>query len=227
MKFNSKAEEKYYYERVAPEADFLEWYANEDLPQYEKPSVTVDNVMLCYDKEAQQLKMLLIKRIANPFRNCWALPGGFVDKQEATTATCLRETKEETGIELTKEAIYEIGSFSQPNRDPRGWTITISYLALLPTMPITTAGDVAKEAQWFNVSIKDEQLLLSFNEQKITIDLTSTKSNKTALAFDHEAIIRRGFKKLLLTENQPQLKMLIGKTSESKDVEKIMKKLDR
>ncbi|WP_413524414.1 NUDIX domain-containing protein [Carnobacterium divergens] len=224
MKFNSKAEEKYYYERVAPEADFLEWYANEDLPQYEKPSVTVDNVMLCYDKEAQQLKMLLIKRIANPFRNCWALPGGFVDKQEATTATCLRETREETGIELTKDAIYEIGSFSQPNRDPRGWTITISYLALLPTMPTATAGDDAKEAQWFDVSLQGEQLLLSLNEQKMTIDLMSKKSDKTSLAFDHEAIIRSGFKKLFLMEKHPHLETLLGKTHSLEELKNKLKK---
>ena len=49
--FASKAEEKHYYEQVATEEDFLQWYKKQDHPEYEKPSLTVDMVLMCYNKE--------------------------------------------------------------------------------------------------------------------------------------------------------------------------------
>lgn len=70
--FASKAEEKNYYERQASLAEFLTWYHQQELPEYEKPSLTVDMVLLCYNKEADQLKVLLIQRKGHPFRNSWA-----------------------------------------------------------------------------------------------------------------------------------------------------------
>ena len=91
--FASKAEEKNYYERQASLAEFLTWYHQQELPEYEKPSLTVDMVLLCYNKEADQLKVLLIQRKGHPFRNSWALPGGFVNRNESTEDSVLRETK--------------------------------------------------------------------------------------------------------------------------------------
>ena len=64
--FASKAEEKNYYERQASLAEFLTWYHQQELPEYEKPSLTVDMVLLCYNKEADQLKVLLIQRKGHP-----------------------------------------------------------------------------------------------------------------------------------------------------------------
>ena len=75
-------------------------------------------VLLCYNKEADQLKVLLIQRKGHPFRNSWALHGGFVNRNESTEDSVLRETKEETGVVISQENIEQLHSFSRPDRDP-------------------------------------------------------------------------------------------------------------
>ena len=92
-RFASKEEEKLYYEHEASEEDFLNWYQKQERPEYDKPSLTVDIVLMCYNKEEDQLKVLLIQRKGHPYRNSWALPGGFVQKDESTGESVLRETK--------------------------------------------------------------------------------------------------------------------------------------
>ena len=57
--FASKEEEKQYYEHEASEADFLAWYQKQERPEYDKPSLTVDIVLMCYNKEEDQLKILV------------------------------------------------------------------------------------------------------------------------------------------------------------------------
>ncbi len=79
-RFASKEEEKLYYEHKASEEEFLNWYQKQERPEYDKPSLTVDIVLMCYNKEEDQLKVLLIQRKGHPYRNSWALPGGFVKR---------------------------------------------------------------------------------------------------------------------------------------------------
>ena len=101
MKFASKKEEHDFYEQEATEEEYLNWYKNQNQAKYEKPSVTVDMVLMCYEKPADQLKILLIQRKGHPYQNSWALPGGFVDPGESTGASVIRETKEETGMHIS------------------------------------------------------------------------------------------------------------------------------
>lgn len=61
-RFASKEEEKLYYEHKASEEEFLNWYQKQERPEYDKPSLTVDIVLMCYNKEEDQLKVLLIQR---------------------------------------------------------------------------------------------------------------------------------------------------------------------
>ena len=72
--------EREYFEIHATEKEFLDWYCKQDLPQYEKPSVTVDMVAYCFVEG--KIKLLLIRRKAHPYQNCLALVGGFMDKSE-------------------------------------------------------------------------------------------------------------------------------------------------
>ncbi len=121
MEFSSKQEEKHYYQHIASEQEFLEWYKNQEHPMYQKPSVTVDMVLLCYNKNTDQIKVLLIQRRGNPYRNSWALPGGFISPNESTGDSVIRETKEETGVTISEKissnsipsvhlnAIHEVG----------------------------------------------------------------------------------------------------------------------
>lgn len=112
--------------------------------RYPKPALTVDLVVLT-GKPPQNV--LLIRRRHEPFAGAWALPGGFVDENEPLEAAARRELREETGLAVSE--LTQIGAFGDPGRDPRGWTVTVAYLAHLDAEPANvTAGDDAADAQW-------------------------------------------------------------------------------
>jgi 8-oxo-dGTP diphosphatase len=70
---------------------------------------------------------VLIKRKNNPYKGFWALPGGFVEYGETVESAAMRETKEETGLEVGLDRI--VGVYSDPQRDPRGHTVSVCFLA--------------------------------------------------------------------------------------------------
>ena len=111
--------------------------------------VTVDCVVFGLDNK--DLKVLLIQRNIEPFKDKWALPGGFVRENETLEETALRELKEETGI--NKVFLEQLYSFGEPGRDPRGRVITVAYYALVNINEhILSATTDAKDASWFSVN---------------------------------------------------------------------------
>lgn len=117
--------------------------------KYPRPSVTVDCVIFGLDDSAD-LRVLLIKRAHEPYKDTWALPGGFVDMGEDLETAARRELEEETGV--TDVFIEQLYTYGAPERDPRGRVISIVYYALvnLEDHPASPNSD-AKEAEWFNV----------------------------------------------------------------------------
>lgn len=110
--------------------------------------VTVDVVLLAIIEF--QVAVLLIERKKSPFKNQWALPGGFVDPNEDLEIAAIRELSEETGIKLAK--LDQLRAFGTPNRDPRNHTISIAHWSILDQIILPTAGDDALKAQWFWVN---------------------------------------------------------------------------
>ncbi len=108
--------------------------------------VTVDVIVI--NKITSEI--LLIKRLNEPFKDCWALPGGFVDENEDLEQAARRELFEETNIETGK--IIQIGAFGRPNRDPRGHMISIAYKTDLIDNQNIKAKDDAKEVKWFSMN---------------------------------------------------------------------------
>ena len=86
--------------------------------------------------------------------------GGFVNPHESTADSCIRETKEETNVTISKQNIEQLHTFSTPHRDPRGRVITVSYLAFIGEEPLTV-GDDAKEAKWFHIEREGDLLHLT------------------------------------------------------------------
>ena len=111
---------------------------------YPRPMLTVDVVALTGDSVPH---LLLVQRARPPFAGEWALPGGFVDEGERVAHAAARELAEETGLKLRSLSL--LGVYDTPGRDPRGWTVSVTYIAKLPTQTPVTGGDDAREARWF------------------------------------------------------------------------------
>ena len=92
------------------------------MKNYKIPSLTTD--IFIFDDNTN---FILIKRKNDPFKNYWALPGGFVEYGESVETAAIREAKEETSIDV--ELIDLVNVYSKPDRDPHGHTITIAYIA--------------------------------------------------------------------------------------------------
>lgn len=112
--------------------------------KYPHPSVTTDCVIFGFD--GKKLNVLLVQRGNEPYKGCWAFPGGFLNMDESAEEGALRELCEETG--LSGPSIREFHSFSEPKRDPRERVITISYYSLVKISDVC-GGDDAARAEWF------------------------------------------------------------------------------
>ena len=126
-------------------------------------AITLDTIII---KDLNfSAKILLIKRKNEPFKNSWALPGGFLEETEGLKEGARRELKEETGIEV--EDLKQLKTYGNLNRDPRGRTISIAFIGILNTDVEVEAGDDAQEADWFSL---DELPKLAFDHSEIIAD---------------------------------------------------------
>jgi len=127
--------------------------------KYPHPSVTADCVIFCFD--GVSIKILLIQRGNEPFKGKWAFPGGFMNINETAEECARRELEEETG--LKNAAIEQFYTFSDVNRDPREWVITVAHYALVRLSEVK-GGDDAASARWFAM---DEVPSLAFDHDRI------------------------------------------------------------
>ena len=111
-------------------------------------------------------EFILIKRKNDPFKDCWALPGGFVDYGETTEHAAIREAKEETSIDVKIEKVLDV--YSDPNRDPRRHTVSVCYLAR-GNFDDAKADDDAKDIDVFSFDKLDDEKL-AFDHKDILDD---------------------------------------------------------
>ena len=131
--------------------------------EYPRPAVTADCVVITKEKEP---KVLLIQRGHEPFKGCWAFPGGFMNMDETTEQCAVRELEEETGLKVAD--IQQIGAYSKVDRDPRGRTVTVAYLAIIEKPEAVKGLDDAAKAQWFPISALPK---LAFDHEEIMKDV--------------------------------------------------------
>jgi len=132
------------------------------------PALTTDCVIL--DGRG---RVLLIRRGNPPFEGGYALPGGFVETGETVENACRREVLEEVGIEVGDLRL--VGVYSDPARDPRGHTVSVAYLAVLPRASVPRAGSDAAGAEW----VEDwRALTLAFDHAQILADAEALKGGK-------------------------------------------------
>lgn len=159
---------------VSQDKDKQNWYVYE----YARRAMTVD--VACFLTSAENLieqkinknntKILVVKRLQEPYKHQWCLPGGFVDEHEETLDAGIRELKEETNISVDNLILNQI--YSNPARDSRG-VITVSYIALFTQKPELKADGVeVSAASWKQIAKIKEY------------------------GFDHRAIVNDAFTKL-------------------------------
>lgn len=135
--------------------------------------LTVDIVLLTVSQG--RLSVLLVERAAEPFAGSWSLPGGFVEPEEDLEEAAMRELGEETGMDKLPPGIHleQLRTYGRPGRDPRGRTVSVAHLAMVPDVPLPVAGDDAAQARFWPIE-----------------DLSSDDAPR--LAFDHAEILRDG-----------------------------------
>ena len=118
-----------------------------------------------------KLHVLLVRRPSgadDPFPSAWALPGGFIDVERDVSIedTARRKLMEKTGVQ--RAYLEQLGSFGGRRRDPRGWSVTTVYFALMPSEGvILTTGGNAEEAAWFPIGRKASDVPLAFDHGRI------------------------------------------------------------
>lgn len=213
------------------EEEFLKSY---DITKFDRPSVTVDILLLSIiDEETnnyrklpeKNLEVLLIRRLEHPYKDKWALPGGFVRIKESLETTAYRELQEETNVSgIYLEQLYTYGNLE---RDPRGRIISTAYMSLVDSQKLTVKpGTDSIDTKWFKISInlinserevsdsgiiefKDHELILTHNDiilkavirtvKKISGNKVETSKEiilNNDIAFDHADIILYGIERL-------------------------------
>lgn len=158
--------------------------ATPEKKEYPRPSLTADVVALLLDEGG--LRVLFIRRGNEPFKGSWALPGGFCEPGETVAQAAARELTEETSVRDVR--LEELGCFSTPGRDPRGWVVTVAHLGFLPADRAGEAvgSDDAAEAAWLHLTIN----------RGGTYRLEHAGAPVTALAFDHDEVIALAVRRL-------------------------------
>lgn len=144
-----------------------------NINDYKNPLFTVDSVLFTVHNKA--LKVLLVKRAIEPFNSCWGLPGGFVDidNDDNTDVTALRKLEEKTGV--VPPYLEQLQTYSSAARDPRGYSVTLVYFALVAAQEVQAKIDGIDDVKW--------------------IDLTQLDS--LSIAFDHKLIISKAKERLV------------------------------
>ena len=122
--------------------------------------LTVDSIIM-----TNQGEIILVKRVFDPYKDCWALPGGFVEYGETVEDAVIREAKEETGLNIRIEKLS--GVYSDPNRDPRGHSVSVCFLCKAVGGELKTSVETKK--------------VKAFSKKEL---------KTTRLAFDHEEILK-------------------------------------
>ncbi len=199
----------------ASEREFLKDY---NIHDFDVPLTSVD--MAIFTVRESQLQVLLVKRAQHPALGKWALPGGFIDlkKDKALGDTAQRKLKEKTGVDTPY--LEQVESFGSAKRDPRGWSVTVAYLALIASEDITLSkDDSSEEVTWVAIEEVEKQFDLAFDHQQILETCYERLKSKVQYTSLPVNLLPNEF---TLTELQKTFEIILGSNVEKKSFRRRM-----
>ncbi|MCP5017670.1 MAG: NUDIX hydrolase [Ketobacter sp.] len=191
------------------EKAFLEAYSIHD---FDVPLITVD--MSIFSVINERLQVLIVKRAQYPSKGKWALPGGFVDikKDKSLDETAKRKLKIKTGV--AAPYVEQVETFGGPKRDPRGWSVTVAYMALISAVGVELVSDAAsEEVIWVPVDEVRDKYKLTFDHQEIFEVCLERLKSKVQYSSLPVNLLPKVF---TLTELQQTFEIVLGQTVEKK-----------
>ena len=191
------------------EASFLKTY---DIHEFDIPLTTVD--MAIFTIEDQTLKVLLVKRAQYPEKGKWALPGGFINLAEdgCLNDTVARKLNEKTGVDLSH--LEQVATFGNSYRDPRGWSVTIAYMALISSKNIILKpNDTSEDVVWASISDAKTDYQLAFDHSDILEKCHQRLKSKVQYTSLPISLLPEDF---TLTELQHTFELILGYSIEKK-----------
>ena len=187
------------------EAEFLAAY---NIHDYAVPLASVDVCILTLHQN--QLKVLLVKRGDYPHKHRWALAGGFIDIAQDTDleSTALRTLSKKTGV--TTPYLEQLATIGNQQRDPRGWSMTAVYFALIPYLELPQTG--SELSQWCDVELALSLDLAFDHRQLLTLALERIRA-KVLYTLIPAHVISAPF---TLTELQQAYEIIMGHEIEKK-----------
>lgn len=185
--------------------------------EFPRPALTVDCVIFGFRESG--LEVLLIQRGIEPFKNAWALPGGFIHEHEDIETAARRELAEETNIAgVFLEQLYTFGT---PGRDPRGHVVTIAHYALVrPDQHPPKGATDAREAAWFPIT---KIPALAFDHHEIlTVALTRLQGKIRYQPIGFELLPKH----FTLTEIQSLYEAILGREIDKRNFRKKLLSFD-
>jgi len=160
---------------------------NSTKTEYPRPSLTADVIAFGLG-EGGRLSVLLIKRGRDPYKDRWAIPGGFCEPTESVEQAGARELKEET--ELSGLDLEQLGVYSAPGRDPRGWVVSVAFIGLVPSHRFGEArgSDDASDAKWWPIASRPGETP--------PFELEREGEKTGPLAFDHDQMLTAALKRI-------------------------------
>ena len=189
------------------EAQFLEQYNPKD---YDSPLMTVDIALFTLHEST--LQVLLVERGDHPCKGRWALPGGFIDLTADAELhdTAKRKLHEKTGVDVP--LLEQVSTVGNAHRDPRGWSVTALYMALVPHAPTAEFIETVRDARWWPID-DVSKLPLAFDHRELVGLARERLKSKTAYTVLPIHVLRQPFS---LTQLQQAFELLMGAKLEKK-----------
>lgn len=140
------------------------------MPDYTPPLMAVSVDVAVFTVRKGGPHVVLIRRGNDPYRDAWALPGGFVEVDEDLAEAAARELAEETGLEIPSTELTQVRAYGQPDRDPRLRVVDVLFRVFVPDLADPLGGSDAAHSE--------------------LVPVATALSDEFELAFDHPIVLR-------------------------------------